>query len=144
MPGCEPFNIGRLGIFIIWYFFIYPARLHKRIDAGLTSSGNLTSTKTLTNGSAKIQLRKLRDFSQNISDTFQFIKQELKPLLTAFVLVAGAFMLVSVILSGIYQKEAFGFLMSYNQGGFYQQNGVFVVHTGLFLSVIFSLVALAQ
>ncbi|HNP23308.1 MAG TPA: stage II sporulation protein M [Panacibacter sp.] len=31
--------------FIIWYFFIYPARLHKRIDAGLTSSGNLTSTK---------------------------------------------------------------------------------------------------
>ena len=21
--GCEPFNIGRLGIFIIWYFFIY-------------------------------------------------------------------------------------------------------------------------
>lgn len=89
----------------------------------------------------KIQLRKLRDFSQNISDTFQFIKQELKPLLTAFVLVAGAFMLVSVILSGIYQKEAFGFLDQIQSGGLTSRN-VFSFYTpGYFLSLLFSLVA---
>lgn len=32
-------------VFITWYFFIYPVRLHKRIDAGLNNPGNLTSTK---------------------------------------------------------------------------------------------------
>ena len=89
MPLAVSLSILAGSAFLLFGIFYLPARLHKRIDAGLTSSGNLTSTKTLTNGSAKIQLRKLRDFSQNISDTFQFIKQELKPLLTAFVLVAA-------------------------------------------------------
>ncbi len=58
----------------------------------------------------KIQLRKVRDFSQNFSDTFQFIRQEFKPLVSSFLFIAGIFILANAIFSGLYQKQAFGFL----------------------------------
>ena len=64
----------------------------------------------------KIQLRKLRDFGENFSDTFQFIRQEFKPLLTTFSLVAGIFILINAILTGIFQKSAFGFLDQFQKG----------------------------
>ena len=66
----------------------------------------------------KIQLRKIRDFGENFSDTFQFIREEFKPLLVSFILVAGVFMLVTAIFSGLYQKSTFGFLDEIENGGF--------------------------
>lgn len=53
----------------------------------------------------KIDLRKVRDFSQNINDTFVFIKQNLKPLLGSFLGIAGIFMLTCSIFNGLYQSQ---------------------------------------
>jgi hypothetical protein len=53
----------------------------------------------------KVELRKVRDFSDNLNDTFVFIRQNLKPLLTAFLGIAGVFMLVAAILQGLSQNE---------------------------------------
>lgn len=92
----------------------------------------------------KIQLRKIRDFSENINDTFQFIKQEFRSLLSAFILVAGAFMLVSSILSGLYQKEAFGFFDQI-KGGNFSEREIFSFYTpGYFLSLLFSVISYAS
>ncbi|MFY7899336.1 MAG: hypothetical protein ACOVNY_04055 [Chitinophagaceae bacterium] len=55
----------------------------------------------------KIEFRKVRDFGQVLSDTFQFIKQELKPLLTTFLAIGGFFILTSGIMGGIYQDNTF-------------------------------------
>ncbi|MFZ1799610.1 MAG: hypothetical protein WAU24_07060 [Chitinophagaceae bacterium] len=64
----------------------------------------------------KIHLRKIRDLSDNLSDTFQFIRQEFKPLVKSFILIAGVFLLANSIMSGIYQKTAFGFLDGIQSG----------------------------
>lgn len=53
----------------------------------------------------QVELRKLRDFSQNLNDTFLFIRQNLKPLLTSFLGIAGVFMLLAAIFSGLYQTD---------------------------------------
>ncbi len=57
---------------------------------------------------AKIELRKIRDFGENFNDTFQFIRQEFKPLLLTFLAISGIFILGQSIFSGIYQKDSFG------------------------------------
>lgn len=51
-----------------------------------------------------MELRKLRDFGENINDTFQFIRQEFKPLLKSFFAIAGVLILVTGIISGYYQS----------------------------------------
>ncbi len=53
----------------------------------------------------KIELRKIRDFSENLNDTFVFIKQNFKPLLISFITIAGVFLLANSIVSGIYQSQ---------------------------------------
>ncbi|HEX6914893.1 MAG TPA: hypothetical protein VF145_06610 [Chitinophagaceae bacterium] len=53
----------------------------------------------------KIHLRKLRDFGENLGDTFQFIRQEFKPLLRNFLLIAGVFLLGAAIVTAIFQTE---------------------------------------
>lgn len=53
----------------------------------------------------KIDLRRVRDFSENISDTFLFIKQHFKSLLYSFVAIAGIFMLSTAIAGGLYQSQ---------------------------------------
>lgn len=53
----------------------------------------------------KIYLSKIRDFGENIGDTFQFIRQEFKPLVKSFLLIAGAFILGAAVLRGIYQMQ---------------------------------------
>jgi hypothetical protein len=90
----------------------------------------------------KIQLRKIRDFGENFSDTFQFIRQEFKPLLVSFVLVAGVFMLVTAIFSGLYQKNAFSFLDEV-ENGVLRNNTFSSTFTGLyFLSIGLMLVSI--
>ncbi|WP_207493335.1 hypothetical protein [Aridibaculum aurantiacum] len=53
----------------------------------------------------KVDLRKVRDFSENLNDTFQFLKQNFKPLITYVLGIAGVFMLAAAILSGMYQSD---------------------------------------
>lgn len=53
----------------------------------------------------KVELRKTRDLSENLNDTFTFIRQNLKPLVTSFLGIAGVIMLANAILNGIYQGE---------------------------------------
>jgi hypothetical protein len=53
----------------------------------------------------KVELRKIRDFSENLNDTFVFIKQEFKPLLICFLGIVGVFMLAAAIIQGVYQNE---------------------------------------
>ncbi|MBS1731173.1 MAG: hypothetical protein JSS67_10410 [Bacteroidetes bacterium] len=64
----------------------------------------------------KIELRKIRDLSDNLSDSFKFIRIEFKPLLKSFILIAGVFLLANAIMSGLYQKTAFSFLDSMTTG----------------------------
>jgi hypothetical protein len=79
----------------------------------------------------KTQLRKIRDFGENFSDTFQFIREEFKPLLVSFILVAGVFMLITAIVSGLYQKNAFSFLDEIGNGGF-RNNEISSTFTGMY------------
>ena len=53
----------------------------------------------------KVELRKIRNFSDNLNDTILFIRQNLKPLLACFMGIAGIFMLTSAVLAGIYQSQ---------------------------------------
>lgn len=92
----------------------------------------------------KIQLRKIRDFGENFSDTFQFIRQEFKPLLTAFILVAGIFILATSILGGLFQKQMFGFLDQIKSGGSaLQQNVTSILTPGYFGFLVVTLLSMA-
>src|SRR6476469_6369969 len=69
----------------------------------------------------KIQLRKIRDFGENFSDTFQFIRQEFKPLLISFTLVCGIFIIANAILTGLFQKETLSIFDDMIKGVFYER-----------------------
>jgi hypothetical protein len=73
----------------------------------------------------KIQLRKIRDFGENFSDTFQFIRQEFKPLLLSFTLICGIFILANAILTGLFQKETLSILDDMVKGVFYERTVTF-------------------
>jgi hypothetical protein len=70
----------------------------------------------------KVQLRKIRDFGENFSDTFQFIRQEFKPLLTAFVFIGGIFLLINAIFAGIYNQQALGVFTALLRGATYSES----------------------
>jgi hypothetical protein len=65
----------------------------------------------------KIELRKVRDLSENLNDTFAFISQNFKPLVTSFLAIAGIFMLANSILNGMYQSQVGGGLIKDILGG---------------------------
>jgi hypothetical protein len=56
----------------------------------------------------KVELRKVRDFTDNLNDTFLFIRQNLKPLIAAFLGIAGVFLLTAAIVNGVYQSQTTG------------------------------------
>jgi hypothetical protein len=93
----------------------------------------------------KIELRKIRDFGQNLNDTFVFLKQNLKPLLASFFVICGIFMLGQAIFNGIYQSRALGVLdQLFNSrrrrvGNIYSDpyGGIFSIE--YFLTIIFML-----
>lgn len=69
----------------------------------------------------KIELRKIRDLSENLNDTFTFIRQNFKPLILSFLAIAGIFMLANSIIAGIYQGGVMGgafkdFMRGYKDG----------------------------
>ena len=65
----------------------------------------------------KVELRKIRDFSENFSDTFLFIRQNLKPLLTSFIGIAGIFMLAYSIVSEVFQRNSMSIFRGVLNGG---------------------------
>lgn len=57
---------------------------------------------------SKIELRKIRDFGANLSDTFEFIRQNFKPLLMSFFAISGIFILLQAISYGAFEYKFFG------------------------------------
>lgn len=55
----------------------------------------------------KIELRKIRDFGTNLSDTFEFIRQNFKPLLSSFFAISGIFILLQAISYGTFESNIF-------------------------------------
>lgn len=53
----------------------------------------------------KIEVRKIRDFSANLSETFEFIRQNLKPLVVSFFAISGIFILLQAVVSGIFTSQ---------------------------------------
>ncbi len=91
----------------------------------------------------KIQLRKVRDFGENLNDTFQFIRQEFKPLLTCFLLISGIFILAAGIVNGFYQSHAFNFLdILKNNGGNEQKDFDQIFNSTYFLLIAAALLNL--
>ena len=84
----------------------------------------------------KMELRQLRDFSQNLNDTFQFIKQELKPLLGSFMAICGVFIILSGIVGGIYQQGSVKDIMQVFTGSKIKQKGIGEVFTGMYFLLI--------
>lgn len=64
----------------------------------------------------KIQLRKVRDFGENLNDTFQFIRQEFKPLVGSFLLFSGVFILGQSIITGLFEGKMFAFIDDFTKG----------------------------
>lgn len=88
----------------------------------------------------KIELRVVRDFSQNINDTLVFIKQNLKPLVGSFIGIAGVFMLSCSIFSGLYQSQFGDIFKQILSSPGKQVNTFEMFGTNYFLLIIFSLV----
>ena len=64
--------------------------------------------------STNIELAKPRDFGEIISDTFQFVRQNFKPLLKYFFIFCGFFLLASTVLNVLVQVKALSFMSNIN------------------------------
>ncbi len=58
---------------------------------------------------SKIELRKVRDFGQLLSATFEFIRQNIKLLFKSNLLIAAPFILLAGVFMGLYQSSLFNF-----------------------------------
>ncbi len=66
----------------------------------------------------KIELRRNRDFSNKINSTFEFARQNLKPLFKAVLYISGPLLLLQGLCSGFYQNESLGRIRAGEFGGF--------------------------
>ena len=48
-----------------------------------------------------IELRRMRDFGQTINDSFEFLKDNFKPLFKALIIICGFFILVSIVSTAV-------------------------------------------
>ena len=85
----------------------------------------------------KIELRKIRDFSENLNDTLLFIRQNFKPLLLSFLGIAGVFMLLAAITSGLYQGEMGGFFEQLIKGNAGVNDNPLQLFSGQYFLVLF-------
>jgi len=58
----------------------------------------------------KIEFRKTRDFGQKFNATFEFLRQELKPLFKGIFYIAGPFIAIAAIIGSYYQKYSLSLL----------------------------------
>ncbi|TAE36480.1 MAG: hypothetical protein EAZ70_11260 [Runella slithyformis] len=84
-----------------------------------------------------IKLLQERDFGQKVNVTFEFVIQNLKPLMVALLCIAGPAALVAGIFNGIYQSNMFSTLGQNNAGGALSAiaglNNVFTIPYFLFI-----------
>ncbi len=86
----------------------------------------------------KIEFRKVRDFGENLSDTFLFIRQNFLPLIKSFFAICGVFMIGYAIFNGIYQSRAFSIFDELRKGGIIgQRNGFENIFTPEYFLMIF-------
>lgn len=90
--------------------------------------------------SEKVQLRKVRSFSDALNDMLQFLKQEFKPLMRSFFLICGIFILAGAVLNGLYSSNITGIFTEilkdrYNES-YYQSSSVY--GPTYFLTILFS------
>lgn len=87
-----------------------------------------------------IELRKLRDFGQVINDTFAFLKENVKPMLNALLIICGFFILMEII-SSIFTYAGISSLFTAPVGEPNPVTGVPMYTIGILFDAIFSLLA---
>jgi hypothetical protein len=65
----------------------------------------------------KVELAKLRDFGEVISDTFQFIRQNLKPLLKSYFIFCGFFLIATAAITFVQQYKMMNVYNEINSSG---------------------------
>ena len=65
---------------------------------------------------APVELRKVRDFGEIISDTFLFVKQNWKPLLKTYLVICGFFVVASLLVTIFNQMRMVDTLTEYGTG----------------------------
>lgn len=88
--------------------------------------------------SGQIEFKKLRDFGEVISDTFLFIKENLKPLLKVFVYLCGFFILAGIVASAMQQINVLGMARD-TENPFAFQNPMAVFNWNYFVVILFSI-----
>jgi hypothetical protein len=89
-----------------------------------------------------IKLLQERDFGQKINTTFEFVIQNLRPLLTALLYIAGPAALVAGIFNGVYQSNIFSSLGRGDGGALGALAGLNQTFTtSYFLFIIFLLIS---
>ena len=66
----------------------------------------------------KVELAKIRDFGEIISDTFLFVRQNIKPLLKYFFIFCGIFIAGGIISASLFQLKWTGTMNSIRDGAF--------------------------
>ncbi len=84
-----------------------------------------------------MELRKVRDFGENINDTFQFIKQEFKPLLKSFLAISGVLILLTGVVSALYQQDTMRDIINALKGVQYRAKGLDEIFTPTYFMFIF-------
>src|ERR1700689_65570 len=84
----------------------------------------------------KVEFRKVRDFGENLSDTFLFIRQNLKSLLKSFFALSGGFMLAYALFNGIYESRAFGIFDQLRKGMIRRENDFSSIFTPEYMITI--------
>lgn len=95
----------------------------------------------------KIEFRKIRDFGENFTDTFTFLRNNLKSILPPFLAISGVFILGQAIFSGLYQSKSFGVFDRISKGVAARTSGDVlgeVFTWDYILSIIFTLMAYAS
>jgi hypothetical protein len=64
----------------------------------------------------EIEFRKIREFGDNLSDTFLFIRKNIRPLLISVLAICGVIMLAQAIFNGIYQSRLFSVFDQFRRG----------------------------
>lgn len=92
----------------------------------------------------KIQIRKIRDLGENISDTFQLLRQQWKPMARAFLIIAGIFLLAVAITGGLYQRDNFSSFLNAGSGNSSDPFAAFrtIFSPAYFLMILFGLLAI--
>jgi len=92
----------------------------------------------------KIQLRKIRDFGEVFSDTFQYIKQEFKPLLIAFTIIGLSFVILDSLLLVLYRNHLQEVTSYVNGGNTVTISTIFSIYDStFFLMLLISMLSFA-